>query len=574
MYAIEYDGRVLHDPRFGGEALASAKCKLGVNSAGSLEMSLPPGHPLYGRIELMSAEREVVLLDDGEEVFRGRVTGLGVGIDGAQSVTAEGCLAYLNDSVVAPYGTYESAPDDDGSREWEVVAPGNRHDYAEWLVAQHNAQTDACKRYRVGVNDLPDVPVTRSSTQWPSTRDEMADKLLEPFGCVASAYVLDGVRYIDFRSDGGRDAPQRIEFGENLLDFARSTRAVDAVTCIVPVGKDAAGKEFGLADLPDGPVGDGMTKRGDRILHEAGVTRCGIISARKSYDVTTIDGLVNACCEDLAAAQLAVDGIEVGACDLHLLDPSIERIRLGEWVFVSARPLGFEASMMCVGVEIDLSDPRATKYVLGAELPTLTDGSRSTATRMREQESALVERMRPISAEAKAAAKLAEAAVMDSWDEYVVSDSNSDPPAEGWSTDQPKWEDGRYIWRRPVTARGDGTTAEGTPALMTGNAGKDGEDATVLYIDSSRGCVFKNNLIGTDLRVVVTRGGERVADAARMREVYGPAARIEWRWQRVDDQSFGLISSGDPRVSEDGFVLTVSPDDVDVKTVFTATLII
>lgn len=401
MYTLKYDARVLHDTRFDDEVLASGTCTLDINSAGSLNVSVPPTHPLYNTLALMSAEHEVVLLDDEEEVFRGRVTGDGTDINGVQSITVEGHLAYLNDSVVAPYGTYESTPDDDGVREWEVIAPSNRHEYAEWLISQHNAQTDAAKQYRIGVNDLPDAPITRSSTQWPSTKAEITDKLIDEFGCVMSAYMLGGVRYVDFKADGGKDATQAIEFGYNLLDFARTSRAVDAITCIVPTGKDAGSKEFGLAALPDGPVGDGMTKQGDRILHEAGVTSCGIIVARKSYDVATLDGLVNACCSDLAASQLAVDSIEISATDLHDLDPSIERIRLGEWVFVSARPLKFEARMMCVSIDIDVSNPGATKYVLGAELPTLTNGNKATAARIRKQESAIIERMRPIDQTAK-----------------------------------------------------------------------------------------------------------------------------------------------------------------------------
>ncbi|MEG1906855.1 MAG: hypothetical protein RR178_05255, partial [Gordonibacter sp.] len=425
MYTLDYDGRVLHDPYEVDKAALSCTCALHVNEAGSLKVALPPGHYLCGMLAIMSAEHEVVLLDDNEEVFRGRIVEAGTAINGVQTIVVEGHLAYLNDSIVAPYGTYESVPSEGEIPEWTTIAPNNRHDFAEWLISQHNAQTDASKSYRIGINDLPDVPITRSSTQWPTTKTELMDKLVDEFGCVVSVYMLSGVRYIDFRADGGRDATQSIEFGHNLLDFARTSRAVDAITCIIPVGKDADGKEFGLGDLPDGPVGNGMTKQGERVLHEAGVMACGIISARRSYEVSTLDGLVGACCNDLTAAQLSVDSIEIRAADLHLVDPTIERMRLGEWVFVSARPLGFEASMTCVGIELDLANPAATKYVLGAELPTLTNGGKSTAARIRKQESAMIERMRPISAEAKAAAKTAEAAVVSTTDEYAISSSTA-----------------------------------------------------------------------------------------------------------------------------------------------------
>lgn len=33
-------------------------------------------------------------------------------------------------------------------------------------------------------------------------------------------------------------------------------------------------------------------------------------------------------------------------------------------------------------------------------------------------------------------------------EEYAVADSTSDSPQTGWSTETPKWEDGKFIWRR------------------------------------------------------------------------------------------------------------------------------
>ena len=97
-------------------------------------------------------------------------------------------------------------------------------------------------------------------------------------------------------------------------------------------------------------------------------------------------------------------------------------------------------------------------------------------------------------------------------------------------------------------------------------------DSAVLRIDSSRGLVFKNNLISTILTVTVIRGGDPITNIVDLQAAYGPGAYLEWSWKRLDDSDFGVLSSADSRISQGGFALTVSPADVDTKVVFMCTL--
>ena len=225
-------------------------------------------------------------------------------------------------------------------------------------------------------------------------------------------------------------------------------------------------------------------------------------------------------------------------------------------------------------MHLDLDNADQSRYTLGSEYDTLTGKQSSKIASLNSSINKQYEAVQGIDQTAKEAAAKADAAVVDSWDEYAVSDSNSDPPADGWSSDQPKWEEGRYIWRRPVTARGDGTTVEGSPAVMTGNPGRDGEDAVLVHIDSSAGNAFKNNSVSTVLRAVVFHGTRRLPDGAALRAEFGPTARVEWRWQRMGEDRFGTISASDSRLSEDGMALAISPADVDEKTDFLASLVV
>lgn len=99
------------------------------------------------------------------------------------------------------------------------------------------------------------------------------------------------------------------------------------------------------------------------------------------------------------------------------------------------------------------------------------------------------------------------------------------------------------------------------------------EITTLLRIESSRGTVFKNNAVSTVLSVVIYHGKDRITDIDRLHEVYGNSAYIQWKWQRLDEDSYGIISSADSRMSNGGFSFTLSPEDVDVKVTFMCELI-
>ena len=99
------------------------------------------------------------------------------------------------------------------------------------------------------------------------------------------------------------------------------------------------------------------------------------------------------------------------------------------------------------------------------------------------------------------------------------------------------------------------------------------EVTTNLRIESSRGTVFKNDNVATILSVVIYRGSKRITDSTTLKSVFGNSAYLQWKWQRLDDESFGIISAGDSRFGDNGFTFTLSPEDVDTKVTFMCELI-
>ena len=100
-----------------------------------------------------------------------------------------------------------------------------------------------------------------------------------------------------------------------------------------------------------------------------------------------------------------------------------------------------------------------------------------------------------------------------------------------------------------------------------------GEDAVVLRIDSSRGTVFKNNMIETVLSVCIYSGASRITNISDLHAKFGSTAYLQWYWQKIDESDYGLIPSTDSKLSNSGFTMKLSPDNIDEKVTFRCELI-
>lgn len=175
----------------------------------------------------------------------------------------------------------------------------------------------------------------------------------------------------------------------------------------------------------------------------------------------------------------------------------------------------------------------------------------------------------------------AEAAIISSIEQFYQSNSPTELiGGTGWSLVEPVWVEGKYIWRRTKNTYGDGHveySPSETGVCITGNTGAkgdSGEDSVLLYLESSNGNAFKNNGISTVISAVIYTGSYRITDIDTLRSVFGNGAYLQWKWQRLDDASFGIISSDDPRFGNDGFSFTLTPEDVNTKVTFLCELII
>lgn len=105
------------------------------------------------------------------------------------------------------------------------------------------------------------------------------------------------------------------------------------------------------------------------------------------------------------------------------------------------------------------------------------------------------------------------------------------------------------------------------------NSGElDGEDAVMLYIDSSNGTTFKNSDVATIFTVSIYVGGTIINNSTKLRQMYGDGAYLQWLIKKHGEKDFTKIPLDDPRLNDNGFIFTIAAKDIKFKAVFNCEL--
>ena len=346
----------LYDPRSPDLKLISPTCKTAVNKAGLLTFSVPLTHPHTDKIAKL--DTVVTLWQDDAILFRGRALNDEWDLRSTRKVEIEGELAYLNDSV-QPLTVYH---------DMTVAA------YFAKLIELHNTQVDESRRFTVG-----QVTVTNSTdnvyrqSDYESTMDALQDKLLNRLGgYLVIRYGKDGTRYLDYLKEYGNVNSQRITASTNLLDMLHTVRGEDVATAIIPLGAQLDEDKVGTVTprLTIAAANDGK----DYIYDADAVAKWGwIYKVVVHNDITLAENLLRVGYADLEAAKYLRGSIEVDAVDLHLVDSSVERIKLGDMILFSAPGSATPISMLVSEIDLPVDEPGDATYTLGTSYRTMTE---------------------------------------------------------------------------------------------------------------------------------------------------------------------------------------------------------
>ena len=388
MYILKYAGSVLHDPRTDTQ-ISAGTLKEESGQSPTLSFTVQPTHPLwraFNRESVMNTEREIELTEHETQkiLFRGRIRKVSMSMNGSIDVICEGAMAYLNDTTVRPYKTYDTDEID-----CEINAPAKAGELFEWFIDQHNSRvSNRCEKFKVGINAGVNFgALQRGTGTRPTTLKEMREKLTNLCGGYFRVRYVGEDNYLDWlTADGSSEAAQSVELGQNLLDLNTGADGKDIFTAIVPVGKTGEGEDEKDVTIDDehAYVGGGYDIQGDAVVDTAMAERYGVIEKLMEYDhLNQSQALADKAVADLAAGKLS-DSITVSATDLHYADATVQQIDYLQRVQVTSEPHGIDRMMLCVGRTINLVDPKATRYSFGAIEGTLTKSGTTSQERTQE----------------------------------------------------------------------------------------------------------------------------------------------------------------------------------------------
>lgn len=320
------------------------RLKTAVNDSGEMSFILRADNPEYGLF--CSMESEIILKEDGEETWRGRVTEQELDeLEGTLTVRAKGILDYLHDTV-QPCGTYSGTPQ-------EVL---------QSLLTIHNSKPiPERKKFTLGTvtvtAQIKEFPVQVGTKTW-----KAVGSLVREYGGylllrrTQSGYVVDWLEEIT------EVCTQSIRLGENLLSLRQHIETDKLATVLYGYGKTTDDAPLGLESVCDG---------------------VGYVSDAEAVAVFgwIEDTYTDSSCVDAAALKTATEfelqkrlsetrAIELTAVDLADVRTDAERIRVG--VLVPVEAASVNTALPCLELDRNLLEPEKTKIALSASLRTLS----------------------------------------------------------------------------------------------------------------------------------------------------------------------------------------------------------
>ena len=369
-WTIWCDDDLIYDPRLKDYKVTSAKLAQELNKADTLTFSIYPQHPNFNKIKKLKPTITVMYGDTIKA--RCRVLDDELGWENGKKVTAEGPLAWCNDTVQRPF----EFPQDE-----EHTTPA---DYFAFLIGRHNAQEPAARQITVGTVTAtdPNNYIARSDTQYSSTFQLLKEGLLNTVGGYMIPRYTSSVTYLDYLSDSTTMANQPVRFGLNLLMLKTQRKGADIATAILPLGQkdDENDTYVTIAGLEDTETSD-ICKDGDLVYSKEAEALYGarIVAVVHWDDVTVASNLLTKTTAELAERRQIPSTVTLTAADLSAAGYDFNTFSLGTYVAVyddyHADTHGLLAMYLVKKLTIDLLDPSKNTLTLGATTMGMTEGN-------------------------------------------------------------------------------------------------------------------------------------------------------------------------------------------------------
>ena len=367
MFTIYANNQLIYTPGDQELLVLNPKLTLEMGAAGSLEFSVPPGHPFYNSLKQLSTVVYAKL--DNTELFRGRVLSNSRDFYNFRQTYCEGALSYLVDSVQK-------------GEKYE----GTAHGLFRKIITAHNNLVDQPKRFVVGNITVPDkdikiagkssggeedpdeyssdywrqIYIDSVTDNWSTTLDYLNTCLIDYLGGYLMVRRVNDTNYIDWVKDYATTASQVIEFGTNLLDLTEEITADDLFTVLIPIGDD----NLTIASVNAGSI---EISNSDLVAQYGRIVRTEVFG-----NVNQASTLLENARNYLAKESLVPITFTIKAVDLSLIDSAINAIHLGDRVKIKSTPHNIDQYYTCTKIEYDFENPENTVFTFGNPRQSLT----------------------------------------------------------------------------------------------------------------------------------------------------------------------------------------------------------
>lgn len=366
MYSVYADGTCIYNDMYVDEAhrLTNPKLKLEDNSAGAFTAVIPPTNAGYEICKRISTE--IVVKRDGDDIWAGRIISEKKDFWNQRSITCEGELAYLNDTIQPPAEYHD------------MTVRG----FLETLINIHNAKVDTVRQFQIGVVTVTDDDLNGEDsiyryTNYETTMKCISEKLIKRLNGHIRVRRENGISYIDYLKDYPKTNSQVLRFGKNLIDFTKNWDLSKLATVVVPRGKslDESPIEALTAYLTVKDVNNGSIY----VSSDDAVKEFGWIEVVVDWDdVTDANNLLRKAKLYLENYQFDKMTIELKALDMHYLSKNEGSIDLLDEIRCVSNPHGMDRYFPVTAIELYLDQPDKTTYTLGdSEIRSMTSSTNS-----------------------------------------------------------------------------------------------------------------------------------------------------------------------------------------------------
>lgn len=228
LYRGGDDERPIHDANLG----------MMTDSVSTFTFTMPPTHPMRNSLQLHDFSHPVKVWFDMQLLFTGFITRMVETMNTELVVT---CVSDLQ-LLAMVHARIEDHPQGNGKRR-VYTAP----QLFKMLIDYYNGLVPAARRFTIGhtigasdvgyYDSQAGKTVVDAAASTPTgILDILSSSILDPYDCMLRVWYSGGTRYIGLYTSAPTTSSQRIQFGENMTEFAMDVNTDNLYNGCIPIG--------------------------------------------------------------------------------------------------------------------------------------------------------------------------------------------------------------------------------------------------------------------------------------------------------------------------------------------------